>query len=241
MTRWRNQLPGEAVLLVAVAALLLAGGILWLSRTPGSGGCWAAATAVALAPALWWVAEDLRHRRWGADSLAVLALASTLAVGEFLAGAVVAVMVATGRVLESRAQRRAARDLTALLDRVPQTVHVRSGDDLREIPAGEVAAGNTVVVLPGEVVPVDGKLPAAGVFDESALTGEPLPVARPAGDAVRSGVVNATPPWRSRRRRARTRALTPEWCGWRSRRQRRARPLPGWRIGPRSISCPPRC
>ncbi|UKD57397.1 heavy metal translocating P-type ATPase [Amycolatopsis sp. FU40] len=191
MTRWRNQLPGEAVLLVAVAALLLAGGILWLSRTPGSGGCWAAATAVALAPALWWVAEDLRHRRWGADSLAVLALASTLAVGEFLAGAVVAVMVATGRVLESRAQRRAARDLTALLDRVPQTVHVRSGDDLREIPAGEVAAGNTVVVLPGEVVPVDGKLPAAGVFDESALTGEPLPVARPAGDAVRSGVVNA--------------------------------------------------
>ncbi|MBN9743237.1 cadmium-translocating P-type ATPase [Amycolatopsis sp. A1MSW2902] len=191
MTLQGKRLPGEALLLVAVAVLLAAGGILWWWGKPGSGGCWAAATAVALAPAVWWVAEDLRHRRWGADSLAVLALASTLAVGEFLAGAVVAVMVATGRVLESRAQRRAARDLTALLDRVPQTAHVRAGDDLREVPAGEVAAGDAVIVLPGEVVPVDGTLATGGVFDESALTGEPLPVARTAGDAVRSGVVNA--------------------------------------------------
>ncbi|MGW7534962.1 heavy metal translocating P-type ATPase [Amycolatopsis sp. NPDC054798] len=191
MTRQGKRLPGEALLLVAVAALLAAGGILWWWGKPGSGGCWAAATAVALAPAAWWVVADLRHRRWGADSLAVLALASTLAVGEFLAGAVVAVMVATGRVLEARAQRRAARDLTALLDRVPQTAHVREGDDLREVPAAEVAAGNTVVVLPGEVVPVDGTLATGGAFDESALTGEPLPVARPAGDVVRSGVVNA--------------------------------------------------
>ncbi|MFB9924407.1 HAD-IC family P-type ATPase [Amycolatopsis halotolerans] len=191
MTRQGKRLPGESLLLAAVAALLLAGGILWLSRTPGSDGCWAAATALALAPAAWWVAADLRRRRWGADSLAVLALASTLAVGEFFAGAVVAVMVATGQVLESRALRRAARDLTALLERVPQTAHVRAGDDLRDIPAGEVAAGNAVVVLPGEVVPVDGRLAAGGTFDESALTGEPLPVARRAGDAVRSGVVNA--------------------------------------------------
>ncbi|MCG3754109.1 heavy metal translocating P-type ATPase [Amycolatopsis sp. Poz14] len=191
MTLQGKRLPGEALLLAAVAVLLAAGGILWWWGNPGSGSCWAAATAVALAPAVWWVAEDLRHRRWGADSLAVLALASTLAVGEFLAGAVVAVMVATGRVLESRAQRRAARDLTALLDRVPQTAHVRAGDDLREVPAGEVAAGDAVVVLTGEVVPVDGTLATGGVFDESALTGEPLPVARTAGDAVRSGVVNA--------------------------------------------------
>lgn len=138
MTRQGKRLPGESLLLAAVAALLLAGGILRLSRTPGSDGCWAAATALALAPAAWWVAADLRRWRWGADSLAVLALASTLAVGEFLAGAVVAVMVATGQVLESRAQRRAARDLTALLE---VREHLRAELDDRDIRPGEPARG----------------------------------------------------------------------------------------------------
>ncbi|WP_020658858.1 heavy metal translocating P-type ATPase [Amycolatopsis benzoatilytica] len=191
MARLRVRPPGETVLLTVVAVLLAAGGIFWAAASPGSAWCWAAATVVALAPAIWWAAADLRHRRWGADTLAVLALASTLAVGEFFAGAVIAAMVATGRVLESRAQRRAGRDLTALLERAPRTAHLRDGDDLREVPAGEVAAGDAVVVLPGEVVPVDGVLAAAGLFDESALTGEPLPVNRPAGDTVHSGVVNA--------------------------------------------------
>ncbi|MET9258603.1 hypothetical protein [Amycolatopsis sp. NPDC004079] len=141
MTRQGKRLPGESLLLAAVAALLLAGGILRLSRTPGSDGCWAAATALELAPAAWWVAADLRRRRWGADSLAVLALASTLAVGEFLAGAVVAVMVATGQVLESRAQRRAARDLTALLEVVEVREHLRAELDDRDIRPGEPAQG----------------------------------------------------------------------------------------------------
>ncbi|MEV4603381.1 heavy metal translocating P-type ATPase [Amycolatopsis sp. NPDC049253] len=181
----------ESALLVAVVALLLAGGILWFSGVAGAGACWAAATIVALAPTAWWVARDLRARRWGADSLAVLALASTLAVGEFLAGAVIAVMVATGRMLESGARRRAGRDLTALLDRAPRVAHVRAGSELRSVPVGDVREGDQVVVLPGEVVPVDGQLPAGGLFDESALTGEPLPVSRPADDTVHSGVVNA--------------------------------------------------
>ncbi|RJQ87264.1 heavy metal translocating P-type ATPase [Amycolatopsis panacis] len=188
--RWKR-VSGELSLFVVVAAALLAGGVLWLSGKSGWAWCWAAAAGAALVPAIWWVVADLRRRRWGADSLAVLALASTLAVGEFFAGAVIAVMVATGRVLESRARRRAGRDLSVLLERAPRTAHRRAGDELGEVPVGQLAAGDVVVVLPGEVVPVDAKLAAGGLFDESALTGEPLPVSRPAGDAVRSGVVNA--------------------------------------------------
>ncbi|HWD03245.1 MAG TPA: heavy metal translocating P-type ATPase [Amycolatopsis sp.] len=132
-----------------------------------------------------------RAGRWGADSLAVLALAATLAVGEYLAGAVIAVMVATGQVLEAGARRRAGRDLTALLDRAPRIAHLKSGSGFRSVPVADVCVGDEVVVLPGEVVPVDAVVVGEGLFDESALTGEPLPVSRPSGTTVHSGVVNA--------------------------------------------------
>ena len=59
----------------------------------------------------------------------------------------------------------------------------------------EVVRGDRLLVGTGEVVPVDGRLLAGGLLDESALTGEPLPVERPAGDEVRSGVVNAGAPF----------------------------------------------
>ena len=64
-----------------------------------------------------------------------------------------------------------------------------------EVPAEEVVRGDRLLVGTGEVVPVDGRLVAGGLLDESALTGEPLPVERPAGDEVRSGVVNAGAPF----------------------------------------------
>jgi heavy metal translocating P-type ATPase len=182
----------EAALLGVVVVLVAAGGVAWWAGAPTTADVvWAAADVVALGPAVVWVAADLRARRWGADLLAVLALAATLAVGEFLAGAIVAAMVATGRVLEAGAQRRASRNLTALLDRAPRVAHVRTGTGHETVPVDEVRSGQLIVVLPGEVVPVDGVLPDGGTFDESALTGEPLPVSRPADDTVHSGVVNA--------------------------------------------------
>jgi len=182
------------ILLVAVTALLAAGGVVRLSGLATqdvANALWAAATLTALVPAVVWVAADLRARRWGADLLAVLALVATIAVGEFLAGAIIAAMVATGRVLEAGARRRAGRDLSALLGRVPPRAHKRVADDYESIPVDEVTPGMCVVVLPGEIVPVDGTLPTGGVFDESALTGESIPVPRSAGDTVHSGVVNA--------------------------------------------------
>ena len=180
----------EAVLLAAVSVLLAAGGIAWPLDVPVAHLLWAAATAIALVPAILWVAAELRAHRWGADLLAVLALAGTLAVGEYLAGAIIAAMVATGRLLEAAAQRRAGRDLSALLQRAPRQAHRRRDGGLDTIDVDRIQAGDRVVVLPGEVVPVDGALAGAGLFDESALTGESAPVARRAGEAVRSGVVN---------------------------------------------------
>ncbi|NKQ51837.1 heavy metal translocating P-type ATPase [Amycolatopsis sp. K13G38] len=183
--------PRETLLLAAIALLLAAGGAVWPSTPMLADILWGLADGTALVPAIVWVAKDLRAHRWGADLLAVLALASTLAVGEFLAGAIIALMVATGRLLEAAAQRRAGRDLSALLERAPTTAHLRRDGQLDTVEVGLVAAGDQVVVLPGEIVPVDGLLIGEGLFDESALTGEGVPVERHAGERVRSGVVNA--------------------------------------------------
>jgi len=187
----RVRVSGETVLLVLVTALLAAGGAARFGGPVRADSLWAAADLVALIPAAVWVVADLRAGRYGADLLALLALGGTLAVGEFLAGAIIAAMVATGRVLENAAQRRAGRDLSALLQRAPSQAHVRQGDDVVTVVIGQVRQGDQVVVLPGEVVPVDGALLEEGTFDESALTGEAVPVTRPASDRVRSGVVNA--------------------------------------------------
>ncbi|WP_306470726.1 heavy metal translocating P-type ATPase [Pseudonocardia halophobica] len=146
----------------------------------------------AVVPATAWMAAALRRGRAGVDLIAVLSLVGTLLVGEYLAGALIAVMVATGRALDAAAQRRAARDLTALLEHAPRSARRRAGDRVEVIPADEVAVGDLLVVGPGEVVPVDGRIEGAvAVLDESVLTGEPLQVERAVGDSVRSGIVNA--------------------------------------------------
>ncbi|EME55050.1 heavy metal translocating P-type ATPase [Amycolatopsis decaplanina] len=186
--RW---LPSvEVLLLIGVLTLLAAGGIARGVGPVPAAVLWAGATAVMFVPATLWVLADLRAGRWGADVLAVLALGGTVAVGEYLAGAIIAAMVATGRVLEAAARRRAGRDLSALLARAPTSAHVRRGDLVETVSAASVLPGDVVVVLPGEVVPVDGMVRGEGTFDESALTGEAEPVGH-TGDAVRSGVVNA--------------------------------------------------
>jgi P-type E1-E2 ATPase len=78
-----------------------------------------------------------------------------------------------------------------LLDRALRFAQLRSGGTVRTVPVEEIRVGDTVLVRSGEVVPVDGRLIEPGTFDESALTGEPMPVSRPADDVVRSGVLNA--------------------------------------------------
>ncbi len=100
----------------------------------------------------------LRRGRVGVDLIAVLALVGALAVGEYLAGALIGVMLATGQTLEAAAQRRATKDLPALLEHAPRTARRRTPAGIEEIPIGDVAVGDTIVVGPGEALPVDGLL-----------------------------------------------------------------------------------
>ncbi|WP_367318752.1 heavy metal translocating P-type ATPase [Streptomyces sp. HUAS ZL42] len=183
----------EPVLLTVTAAALTAGGIAWLADARGLADLfWALGTVAAVVPAIGWVLTALRRGHAGVDLIAVLALGGTLAVGEYLAGALIALMLATGRTLEAAAQRRASHDLRALLEHAPRSAHRRTDTGVATVPLGEVAVGDLLVVRPGEVVPVDGRVEsAAAVLDESVLTGEPLQVERVRDEGVRSGVVNA--------------------------------------------------
>lgn len=183
----------EPALAAVTAVALAAGGIAWLAGAPRvADGCWIAGTVVAVAPAVGWVVAGLRRGRFGVDVIAVLSLVGTLLVGEYLAGALIAVMLAGGRALEAAAERRASHDLRALLEHAPRFARRRVGSAVDVVALGDVAVGDVLVVGPGEVVPVDGRIrDAVAVVDESVLTGEPLQVERGVGEPVRSGAVNA--------------------------------------------------
>ncbi|WP_405095071.1 heavy metal translocating P-type ATPase [Micromonospora sp. NBC_01412] len=179
--------------LTALTVGVLVGAGLWLAGRPTAADwLWAAATVAALAPAAWSTLRRLWHRQFGVDVIAVLALAGALVVREYLAGAVIALMLATGRSLEAYAQRRATRDLRALLERAPRSARRRRpGGGIETVPLDRVTVGDRLVVGPGDVVPVDGAVEEAATLDESVVTGESQLVARAAGEPVASGVVNA--------------------------------------------------
>jgi len=185
------------LLLVITSGALAAGGILHGWGSGGAGNVsWSVAGAFGAAYALWSMVDSLRRKRLGVDVIAFLALIGALGVGEYLAGAVIGVMVASGRALESWAAGRAHRDLRALLERTPRTAHRYRGGALETVDLDVVVPGDLVMVASGELVPVDGVITtASAVFDESPLTGEALPVERMGGDPVRSGVVNAGGPF----------------------------------------------
>ena len=185
------------VLLVAIVAGLLTGGLLRLAGAADAADLvWLAVGGCGAAYALWAMADSVRHHRLGVDVIALLAVGGALAVREFLAAAVIGVMLASGRALEAWAAGRANRDLSALLERAPRAARRYHGDVLETVSLDLVRPGDRLMVAPGDLVPVDGTVAGpTAVLDESVLTGEALPVDRPDGDGVRSGVVNAGGPF----------------------------------------------
>lgn len=192
---WRGALNRDTLSLSVSALGIVTGGTLWLAGDRDLARIAFAATTVAgVLPLLWSTMEQLRRGRTGVDLIALLAMVGALAFGEYEAGAVLALMLASGRALEDFAERRAHRELSALLERAPRRAHRYRDGALADIGVEDVRPGDLVLVKPGEVVPVDGVLASdSGVLDESALTGEAMPVAYARGDQLRSGAVNAGP------------------------------------------------
>jgi heavy metal translocating P-type ATPase len=179
--------------LVAIALAGLATGLAGLALGESwSGLVFAAATLPVLAALIVEIVTSLRRGDVGLDIVAALSMSAALGFGEPLAGNVVALMYAGGQLLESYAEGRARREMTALLGRVARTAMRIEPSGLREVDVASIAPGDRLLIRKGEVVPVDGALAApGGSFDQSALTGESLPVTKAAGDEVLSGVANA--------------------------------------------------
>ncbi|HEX7262731.1 MAG TPA: heavy metal translocating P-type ATPase, partial [Candidatus Dormibacteraeota bacterium] len=146
-----------AALLLIVLTAVSAGGVLWLAGAHEAGDfAWAAAVVLALIPLGISVARDLLHRETGVDLIALLAMVGSLMLGQYLAGAVVGLMLSGGQALERYASSRARRELSALLARAPRVVHRYEQGVLTSPDISDVKKNDLLLVKPGEVVPVDG-------------------------------------------------------------------------------------
>ena len=152
---------------------------------------WTAATLPVLAALLLEIVTSLRRGDVGLDIVAALSMTGALVFGESLAASIVALMYGGGQYLESFAEKAARREMTGLLARVPRTA-IRHGDgQLEEVALELLQPGDRLLIRRGDVVPVDGTVAeGVGVLDQSALTGESLPVKILLGEAAMSGSTN---------------------------------------------------
>nr|WP_245443943.1 heavy metal translocating P-type ATPase [Microvirga sp. KLBC 81] len=180
------------VLVIVPTLGLLAGFAARLAGTgQWSGTIWAVATIPVLGALLIEIVASLRRGDVGLDIVAALSMTGALVFGEHLAAVVVALMYAGGQYLESFAERHANREMTALLSRVPRTAIRHRNGRLEEVGLDAVVPQDRLLVRQGDVVPVDGVVTEGmAVLDQSALTGESVPVQKGVGEPVMSGVTN---------------------------------------------------
>jgi len=128
---------------------------------------------------------------FGSDLLAGVSIVTAAILGEYLAGAIVVLMLSGGETLEAFAVARASSVLQALARRMPSIAHRQQDSRTEDIALDAVAVGDTIVVFPHEICPVDGVVTGGhGVMDESYLTGEPYAMPKAPGSEVFSGAVN---------------------------------------------------
>ena len=144
-------------------------------------------------PLVWELLRDVLRRKFSSDLLAGISIVTSVILGEYLAGTLVVLMLSGGEALEHYAVRNASSVLRALARRMPSVAHVKQDGDLRDAPLDDVVAGDTLVVFPHEVCPVDGTVTEGhGSMDESYLTGEPYVMSKVPGSSVLSGAINGS-------------------------------------------------
>jgi heavy metal translocating P-type ATPase len=130
-------------------------------------------------------------REFSSDLLAGIAILTAVALGEYLAGVIVVLMLSGGQLLEEYARVRASGVLAALAKRFPKTAHRRENDQLKDVAVEDIGVGDVCVLYPHETCPVDGVvIEGQGEMDESYLTGEPYKLRKTPGAEVISGAVN---------------------------------------------------
>ncbi len=143
------------------------------------------------APLLYEILKKLLRRDFGADVLAGIAIVTSVLLKEYLAGAFVVLMLSGGNALENYAVQNASSVLSALAKRMPSIAHRRQHSKVVEIGVSDIAIGDTLIIFPHEICPVDGAvIEGHGVMNEAYLTGEPFEIDKAPGASVISGAIN---------------------------------------------------
>jgi heavy metal translocating P-type ATPase len=185
-------------IIVALPAIGLVLGLLahFLGWSSWAGPIWATATIPVLIALVVDIILSLRRGDVGLDIVAALSMLAALVFAEYLAAVVVALMYAGGQYLESFAERRASREMTALLTRIPRSAMRYEHGRLEEVSLDAIEPGDRLVIRKGDVVPVDGTVfEGLAVLDQAALTGESMPVQQKLGDSIMSGSTNVGEPF----------------------------------------------
>jgi len=142
-------------------------------------------------PLLYDLLRKLLARKFGSDLLGGISIVTSILLGEYLAGSIIVLMLSGGEALESYALRSASSVLAALAKRMPSIAHRKQDSQILDVALDEVAVGDTLVIYPHDICPVDGEvIEGHGVMDESYLTGEPFQITKTSGSAVISGAIN---------------------------------------------------
>ncbi len=144
---------------------------------------------------LWTLAVEsyarLRMGKWNLDYLALLTLVTALLLHEWLAGSVIALMVAVSAALESYGTKQAEKTLRGLFEALPKTVLLRHGEHETEVSLQSVASGDTLLIRPNEMLAFDGHLVSEkALLNEANLTGEMEPVLYEKRKLLKSGSIN---------------------------------------------------
>ena len=142
-------------------------------------------------PLVYELARNLLRREFGSDLLAGISIVTSVLLDEYLAGSIVVLMLSGGEALENYALRNASSVLRALAKRMPAIAHRKRDSVIADVALDDIAVGDTLVVYPHDICPVDGTVvDGNGVMNEAFLTGEPFEITKAPGSAVISGAVN---------------------------------------------------
>ena len=142
-------------------------------------------------PLLYDLLRKFVKREFGSDLLGGISIVTSVFLGEYLAGSIIVLMLSGGESLESYALSSASSVLAALAKRMPSIAHRKQESEIVSVELQEVLVGDTLVVYPHDICPVDGVvIEGHGVMDESYLTGEPFQITKTSGSTVISGAIN---------------------------------------------------
>jgi heavy metal translocating P-type ATPase len=179
---------------IATLIAMVVGGVIQLAAGGDAARqVWMAGLIVCAAPVLFDTIRDARHGQFATDIVAALAIVGAILLGATVAGLVVVLMRQGGQALERFAEGRASHAVRELEAAAPRQAHRLDGEHIVDVDAGAIAAGDMLVVRPGELIPCDGVVEGgASDVDTSAITGEPVAIGAAPGTRLLSGYLNGS-------------------------------------------------